>query len=74
MAATSVLLNNFRSNPPDAIEAEFEHAVARLDYLASDRFDGDVAPARGPVVALYHSISLAEALKRIEQDGHLHPV
>jgi hypothetical protein len=32
-------IERFRSNPPDAIEPEFEHSFARLDYITSNRFD-----------------------------------
>lgn len=67
-------IERFRSNPLDAIEPEFEHAFARLDYLASDRFDVMWHRHTGQWWRLYHSISLVEALKHIEQDGHLHPV
>ena len=67
-------IERFRSNPLDAIEPEFEHAFACLDYIASDRFDAMWHLHTGQWWRLYHSISLVEGLKRIEQDGHLHPV
>ena len=67
-------IERFRSNPPDEIEPEFEHAFARLDYLACDRFDVMWHRHTDQWWRLYHSVSLVEALNRIEQDGHLHPV
>jgi hypothetical protein len=67
-------IERFRSNPPDAIEPEFEHSFTRLDYIASDRFDVMWHRHTGQWWRLYHSVPLLEALHCIEQDGHLHPI
>jgi hypothetical protein len=66
-------IERFRSDSRDAIEPEFEHAFARLDYVAPDRFDVMWHRHTGQWWRLYHSVSLLEALRSIEQDGHLHP-
>lgn len=66
-------VERFRSNRPDAIEPEFEHAFTRLDYLAPDRFDVMWRRHTGQWWRLYYSVSLVEALDYIEQDAHLHP-
>jgi hypothetical protein len=66
-------IERFRSDGPDAIEPEFEVAFARLDYLAPDRFDVMWRRHTGQWWRLYHSVSRAEALRCVEQDGHLHP-
>lgn len=67
-------IERFRSNPPDAIEPEFEHSFARLDYVARDRFDVMWHRHTGQWWRLYRSVPLVEALHCIEQDGHLHPI
>ncbi len=67
-------IERFRSDSRDAIESEFEHAFARLDYIAPDRFDVMWNRHTGQWWRLYHSVSLPEALRSIEQDGHLHPI
>ena len=67
-------IERFRSDSRDAIEPEFEHAFARLDYVARDRFDLMWHRHTGQWWRLYQSVSLTEALRSIEQDGHLHPI
>jgi hypothetical protein len=67
-------IERFHSNPPDAIEPEFEHSFARLDYVASDQFDVMWHRHTGQWWRLYQSVSLVEAFRQIEQDGHLHPI
>ncbi len=67
-------IERLRSDRRDAIEPEYEYAFARLDYLASDRFDVMWHRHTGQRWRLYHSVSLAEELGCIERDGHLHPV
>lgn len=66
-------IERFCSDSRDAIEPEFEYAFARLDYVAPDRFDVMWHRHTGQWWRLYHSVSLSEALRSIEQDGHLHP-
>ncbi len=67
-------IERFRSDSPDAIVPEFEHAFARLDYVAPDRFDVMWHRHTGQWWRLCHSVSLTEALRSIEQDLHLHPL
>jgi len=67
-------IERFRSDSPDAIAPEFEHAFARLDYLAHDRFDVMWHRHTGQWWRMHHSVSLMEVLRSIEQDGHLHPL
>jgi len=62
-------IERFRSDRRDAIEPEYEYAFARLDYLASARFDVMWHRHTGQWWRLYHSVSLAEALGCIERDG-----
>jgi hypothetical protein len=74
MAVAIVSLNGSTRTRPDAIEPEFEHSFARLDYVASDQFDVMWHRHTGQWWRLYHSVSLVEAFRQIEQDGHLHPI
>jgi hypothetical protein len=67
-------IERFRSDDPDAIEPEFEHAFTRLDYYGPNSFDVMWHRHTGQWWRLYHSVSLAEALRCIEEDGHLHPI
>ena len=67
-------IERFHSDSRDAIEPEFEHSFARLDYVAPDRFDVMWHRHTGQWWRLYRSVSLPEALRSIEQDGHLHPI
>ena len=67
-------IERFRTNGRDAIVPEFDHAFVRLDYLAHDCFDVMWHRHTGQWWRLYHSVSFAEALRCIEQDGHLHPL
>ena len=45
-----------------------------FDYLGEDRFDVMWPRHTGQWWRLYHSVSLAEALRHIAGDGHLHPL
>jgi len=67
-------IERFRSDSPDRIVPEFEHAFARLDYTAPDCFDVMWHRHAGQWRRLYQSVSLMKALRAIEQDGHLHPL
>jgi hypothetical protein len=67
-------IQRFRSDCPDAVVPEFEHAFARLDYLAQDLFNVMWHRHTGQWYRLYRSVSLMEALRCIEQDGRLHPL
>lgn len=67
-------IERIRTNSPDAIKPESAHAFARLDYVGTDRFDVMWPRHTGHWRRLHHSVSLAEALRCIEQDGHFHPL
>lgn len=67
-------IERFRSDSPNVIEPEFEHAFTRLDYLAPDCFDLLWHRHTGQWFRLYHSVSLVQALRCIEHDSHLHPL
>ena len=64
----------FYSGHRDAIEPEFEAPFARLEYVGRDRFDLSYHRHTGEWFCLYRRVSLAEALRLIESDGHFHPV
>jgi hypothetical protein len=68
------LIQRFRSDRPDAIVPEFDAPFARLEYVGRDRFDLSYYRHTGEWYCLYQSVPLAEALKLIENDGHLHPM
>jgi len=67
-------IERFQSEHPEAITPEFEHAFARLDYVAPDRFNVMWHRHTGQWWCLYHGVSLQEALRLIEQDENLHPL
>ena len=67
-------IQRFRSDHPDAIEPEFDAPFARLEYIGRDRFNLSYHRHTGEWFCLYRSVSLTEALRLIERDGHLHPV
>ncbi len=67
-------IQRYRSGFSDNAGWEFESAFARLDYLGLGRFDVMWHRHTGQWFRLYRSISLNEALRCVEEDGHLHPV
>jgi hypothetical protein len=67
-------LQRFRSDDPDALEPEFDAPFARLEYVGRDCFDVSWYRHTGEWWCLHRSVSLTEALRLIESDGHLHPV
>lgn len=67
-------IQRYRSGYPDNPGWEFEAPFARIDYLAPDQFDVMWHRHTGQWWRLYHSVSLAEALDRVEHDGLLHPL
>ena len=67
-------IQRYRSGYPENRGWEFEAPFARLDYLAPGRFDVMWPRHTGQWWRLYHSVSLVEALRHIEHDGHLHPL
>jgi len=60
----STLFRSMSSNAP----------FTRLDWISHDRFDLQGHRHTGAWFCLYRGLSLAEALKTIEDDGHPHPV
>ena len=67
-------LQRFRCDDPDALEPEFDAPFARLEYVGRDCFDVSWHRHTGEWWCLHRSVSLTEALRLIETDGHLHPV
>lgn len=67
-------VQRFRSDSPDALEPEFDAPFARLECVGPDRFDLSYYRHTGAWWRLYQTVSLTEALRLIETDGHLHPV
>jgi hypothetical protein len=67
-------LQRFRSDDPEALEPEFDAPFARLEHVGRDCFDVSWHRHTGEWFCLYRAVSLAEALRLIESDGHLHPV
>ena len=65
----------FRSDDPaDALAPEFDRAFARIGYVSRDRFDLSYFRHTEQWWTLYHAVSLAEALSRIETEGIFHPI
>jgi hypothetical protein len=67
-------IQRFRSDHPDAIVPEFDAPFARLEYVGRDCFNLSYHRHTGEWFCLYRSVSLTEALRLIERDGHFHPV
>jgi hypothetical protein len=67
-------IQRYRSGFPDNLGEEFDAPFTRLDWISRDRFDLQWHRHTGAWFRLYHGLSLADALKTIEDDGHLHPV
>jgi hypothetical protein len=67
-------IQRFRSGFPENLNEEFDAPFTRLDWVGRDRFDVQWHRHTGAWFCLYRRLSLTEALKAIETDGHLHPV
>jgi hypothetical protein len=67
-------IQRYRSGFPHNLGEEFDAPFVRLDWLSHDRFDIQWNRHTGTWYRLHHSQSLAQALKTIETDGHLHPL
>ncbi len=67
-------IQRFRSDHDDTIEPEFDAPFARLEFVARDCFDISYYRHTETWFRLYRNVSLREALRLIEEDGHLHPV
>jgi len=66
-------MQRYRSGDPENLGEEFDAPFARLDWLSRDRFDIDWHRHTGRWFRLYRDLTLAEALRTIDRDGHLHP-
>lgn len=67
-------LQRYRSGFPDNLGEEFDAPFVRLDWLSRDRFNIQWHRHTGAWFCLHRGKSLAQALKLIETDGHLHPL
>jgi len=67
-------VQRFRSGMADNLNEEFDAPFARIDRTGPDRFDIQWMRHTGTWWRLYSGVSLTEALRLIETDGHLHPV
>ena len=67
-------IQRYRSGFPENLGEEFDSAFTRLDWVSRDRFDIQWHRHTGAWFRLYRGQSLAEALRIIETDGHLHPL
>jgi hypothetical protein len=67
-------VQRYRSGFPDNLGEEFDAPFTRLDWVARDRFDIQWHRHTGTWFCLHRGLSLAQALKTIETDGHLHPL
>lgn len=67
-------IQRYRSGFPDNLGEEFDSAFTRLDWIGHDRFDIQWHRHTGAWFCVYRAQPLAEALKIIETDGHLHPL
>lgn len=67
-------LQRYRSGFADNLGEEFDAPFVRLDWIAADRFNIQWHRHTGAWFLLHRGKSLAQALKLIEADGHLHPL
>ena len=67
-------IQRFRSDRDDVFESEFEAPFVRLEFVGRDRFDISYYRHTETWFRLYRNVSLREAIRLIEDDGHLHPV
>jgi hypothetical protein len=67
-------IQRYRSGFPDNVGEEFDAPFTRLDWRMPDRFDVMWHRHTGQWWRLHTMLPLAEALRVIEADGHLHPL
>lgn len=67
-------MQRYRSDAPNRIRDEFDAPFARLDYMGPDCFDICWMRHNGEWWPLYRDVTFGEALRRIIDDGHLHPL
>lgn len=68
------LIQRYRSGFPENLGEEFDAPFVRLDWISHDRFDIQWHRHTGAWFRIHRGQSLAQALKTIETDGHLHPL
>jgi hypothetical protein len=66
-------MQRFRSGHKDNLGEEFDDPFTRIVRVGPDSFDVDWMRHTGQWWRLYRGVTLAEAFKIIEKDGHLHP-
>ncbi|MGD0764050.1 MAG: hypothetical protein ABR929_12835 [Roseiarcus sp.] len=67
-------MQRYRSGMEDNRSEEFDAPFARIDRVGRDRFDIDWMRHTGKWWRLHQGVTLAEALRILETDGHLHPL
>ncbi len=67
-------MQRYRSGMAHNTGEEFDAPFARLDHMGPDRFDIQWMRHTGQWWRLYTGLTLSEALRTIEEDGHLHPL
>jgi hypothetical protein len=67
-------MQRYRSGHKDNLGEEFDAPFTRIVRVGPDRFDIDWMRHTGKWWRLYSGVTLAEAFKIIEEDGHLHPL
>lgn len=67
-------IQRYRSGFPHNLGEEFDSPFVRLDWISRDRFDIQWHRHTGTWYRLHRVKTLAQALKIIETDGHLHPL
>jgi hypothetical protein len=67
-------VQRYRSGMEDNRGEEFDAPFARIDSVGANRFDIYWMRHTGKWRRLYRSVTLAEALQILEDDGHLHPL
>ena len=67
-------MQRYRSGHEDNLGEEFDTPFTCIVRVGPDRFDIDWMRHTGKWWRLYRGVTLAEAFKIIEEDGHLHPL
>ena len=67
-------IQRYQSGFPHNLGEEFDAPFVRLDWMGHDRFDIQWHRHTGVWFCIYRGKTLAQALKIIETDGHMHPL
>jgi hypothetical protein len=67
-------MQRYRSGHKDNLGEEFDAPFTRIVRVGPDRFDIDWMRHTEKWWRLYRGVTLSEAFKIIEEDGHLHPL